>query len=97
MGIKWFIKTFFYHNKLRIEASNKYKKIPQKMLSLFLACILVSYVTGDTEVAPYEVVKAHEGWEERSVPALKWISWDGFDISPHDGDTGGEHIIGASV
>ena len=89
--------NFFITTNSESKQVTNTKKIPQKMLSLFLACILVSYVTGDTEVAPYEVVKAHEGWEERSVPALKWISGDGFDISPHDGDTGGEHIIGASI
>ncbi len=38
-------------------------------------------------MAPYEVLKSHEGWEERSMPALKWISGDGFDIRPHDGES----------
>ncbi len=33
------------------------------------------------------ILQAHEGWEERSVPGLKWISGDGFDIRPHDGES----------
>eukprot|EP00088_Acartia_fossae_P007128 TRINITY_DN13314_c0_g1_i2.p1 TRINITY_DN13314_c0_g1~~TRINITY_DN13314_c0_g1_i2.p1 ORF type:complete len:201 (-),score=36.77 TRINITY_DN13314_c0_g1_i2:115-696(-) len=58
------------------------------MLSIILASsILFSYVSADLEIAPYEVTKSHEGWEERSYPAVKWISAEGFDIRPHDGES----------
>ena len=57
------------------------------MSKLLLISILASYVSADLEIAPYEVTKSHEGWEERSLPALKWISAEGFDIRPHDGDS----------
>eukprot|EP00088_Acartia_fossae_P018086 TRINITY_DN20396_c0_g1_i5.p1 TRINITY_DN20396_c0_g1~~TRINITY_DN20396_c0_g1_i5.p1 ORF type:complete len:194 (+),score=37.65 TRINITY_DN20396_c0_g1_i5:29-610(+) len=50
-----------------------------------LSTLLYSFVSADLEIAPYEVTKTHEGWEERSMPALKWVSCQGFDIRPHDG------------
>jgi len=50
---------------------------------LILLCISSAFAA--LETAPYTVLKDHESWEEREMPALKWISTDVWDLMPHDG------------
>ena len=53
--------------------------------SLFLLLALYfSSVSGETEEAPYIVLKEHKGWEEREFPATKWISTDVISNQVHN-------------
>merc|ERR1719400_2219538 len=54
---------------------------------IIVSLFLISCASASLEIAPYDVVKSHSGWEERYYPAQKWISIDGFDVRPHDGDS----------
>ena len=51
---------------------------------LILIALYISSVAGETEEAPYTVLKEHQGWEEREFPATKWVSIDVFSITVHD-------------
>ena len=46
---------------------------------------LVPLAISDLELAPYEVLKEHDGWEVRKYPTTRWVSTEGFDVMPHDG------------
>ena len=55
--------------------------------SMFLLLALyICSVAADLEIAPYTVLKEHQGWEEREFPATKWISTEVFSISVHDSE-----------
>ena len=50
--------------------------------SMFLLFSFYIYsAAADLEIAPYTVLKEHQGWEEREFPATKWISTDVFSIN----------------
>ena len=50
--------------------------------SMFLLLALyICSAAADLEIAPYTVLKEHQGWEEREFPATKWISTDVFSIN----------------
>ena len=55
--------------------------------SMFLLLALyICSAAADLEIAPYTVLKEHQGWEEREFPATKWISTEVFSISVHDSE-----------
>ncbi|XP_023347631.1 heme-binding protein 1 isoform X2 [Eurytemora carolleeae] len=41
---------------------------------LLLLVLFINSVAGESETAPYQVLKEHDGWEEREFPTTKWIS-----------------------
>jgi len=58
--------------------------------SMFLLLALfICSAAADLEIAPYTVLKEHQGWEEREFPATKWISTDAFSINVHYSEEGG--------
>merc|ERR1711962_271244 len=59
------------------------------LLAFALLQVLVSASIGDDlEMAPYDVIKTTETYEERHYPARKWISTMSYSIS--DDDVGGD-------
>ena len=52
----------------------------------FLFSFYIYSAAADLEIAPYTVLKEHQGWEEREFPATKWISTEVFSISVHDSE-----------
>ena len=58
--------------------------------SMFLLLALyICLVAADLEIAPYTVLKEHQGWEEREFPATKWISTDAFSINVQQSEESG--------
>merc|ERR1711915_893919 len=54
---------------------------------MLIFAFFISIVAADLEIAPYTVIKEHAGWEEREMPALKWITTRGFCDTPHGGES----------
>ena len=52
----------------------------------FLFSFYIYSAAADLEIAPYTVLKEHQGWEEREFPATKWISTEVFSISVHESE-----------
>ena len=65
--------------------TDKDKRFTMRCLAILS---LVTLTTADLEIAPYQLVEEHDGWEVRRYPPTRWVSTQATDLLPHNG---GEH------